>query len=311
MTTLISFISPVLVTIFLGCGLFYTTEASLREIDSTPISTKISNLEFIPFRDTAFVFGDRYMILDLKKQQVTLYVRDSANRIFNISSGNPYISEGMETPTGIFTIMSKSPLAISKQFNDAKLHSWMGINGNIGFHGLDGNGYYWNLGRRPSSHGCVRISREDGKKLYGLIPLGTPIFVTKGDHVIIPAFASKDDKITENDFLLSKRTPETVAFITTRLEEFYQGNQSLARARLVMDGKTIIGTKGYSNGFANKLPPYKKPSIVIPLEFSNVSIDNLWNPSFTTISKLISTVIENDSTTNKDMKVDTVINARI
>jgi len=311
MTTLISFISPILVTIFLGCGLFYTTEASLREIDTTPISTKVSNLEFLPFRDTAFVFGDRFMVLDLKKQQVTLYVRDSANRIFNISSGNPYISEGMETPTGIFTIMSKSPLAISKQFNDAKLHSWMGINGNIGFHGLDGNGYYWNLGRRPSSHGCVRISREDGKKLYGLVPLGTPIFVTKGDHVIVPAFASKNDVITERDFLLSKRTPETIAYINSRLEEFYQGNQSIARARLVMDGKTIIGTKGYSNGFANKLPPFKKPSIVFPLEFTSASIDNLWNPSFATFANLASSVVEKDSTSQKDMKVDTVINARI
>lgn len=311
MTTLISFISPILVTIFLGCGLFYTTEASLREIDSTPISTKVSNLEFLPFRDTAFVFGDRYMILDLKKQQVTLFVRDSANRIFNISSGNPYISEGMETPTGIFTIMSKSPLAISKQFNDAKLHSWMGINGNIGFHGLDGNGYYWNLGRRPSSHGCVRISREDGKKLYGLVRLGTPIFVIKGDHIIIPAFAQKNDVITNNDFLLSKRTPETVSFVNNRLETFYQGNQNLGRVRLVMDGKTIIGSKGYSNGFANKLPPYKKPSILFPLQFEITSIDNLWNSSFETFAVLSSSVLEKDSTSNKDMKSDTVINARI
>jgi len=311
MTTLISFISPVLVTIFLGCGLFYTTEASLRAIDATPISTKVSNLEFIPFRDTAFVFGDRYMILDLKKQQVTLYVRDSANRIFNISSGNPYISEGMETPTGIFTIMSKSPLAISKQFNDAKLHSWMGINGNIGFHGLDGNGYYWNLGRRPSSHGCVRISREDGKKLYGLVPLGTPVFVVKGAPVIIPAFAKKNDAINASDLQLAKRNAETVDFINNRLQEFYNGNQFHHRSRLVLDGKTIIGSRGYANGMAEKLPPFKRSSTFIPLEFTSTSVDNLWNTSFETFAALISSVTEKDSTSNKDMKSDTVINAII
>lgn len=311
MTTLISFISPVLVTIFLGCGLFYTTEASLREIDATPVSTTVSNLEFIPFRDTAFVFGDRYMILDLKKQQVTLYVRDSSNRIFNISSGNPYISEGMETPTGIFTIMSKSPLAISKQFNDAKLHSWMGINGNIGFHGLDGNGYYWNLGRRPSSHGCVRISREDGKKLYGLVPLGTPIFVVKGAPVIIPAFANRNDAINASDLLLTKRNTETLDFINKRLQEFYNGNQFHHRSRLVLDGKTIIGSKGYPNGIAEKLPPYKRSSTVVQLEFTTSSVDKLWNTSYHTYSVLKSTHENVDTTINKDMKKDTVINARI
>jgi hypothetical protein len=311
MTTLISFISPLLVTVFLGCGLFYTTEASLRDIATNQISTKVSNLEFLPFRDTAFVYGDRYMILDLKTQQVTLFVRDSANRIFNISSGNPYISEGMETPTGIFTIMSKSPLAISKQFNDAKLHSWMGINGNIGFHGLDGNGYYWNLGRRPSSHGCVRISREDGKKLYGLVPLGTPIFVVKGAPVIIPAFSKENDVISASDISLAKRNPETVELMNKRIQDFYNGNQNPTRARLVLDGKTIIGTRGYANGLAEKLPPFKKPSTVVPLQFTVSLVDNLWNTSYSSHSLLTSTVEPTDSTTNKDMKSDTVINAKI
>lgn len=310
MTTFISFISPFLVTIFLGCGLFYTTEASLREVNNLTISTKVSNLEFIPFRDTAFVFGDRYMILDLKTQQVTLFVRDSAKRIFNISSGNPYISEGMETPTGIFTIMSKSPLAISKQFNDAKLHSWMGINGNIGFHGLDGNGYYWNLGKRPSSHGCVRISREDGKKLYGLVPLGTPIFVVKGAPVIIPAFSRDNDVINASDFTLAKRNPETVELMNKRIQDFYNGIQNPLRSRLVLDGKTIIGTKGYANGLAEKLPPFKKPSTVVPLQFTVAFVDNLWNSqsSYSQFRSSISTV---DTTANKDMKSDTIINAKI
>lgn len=310
MTTLISFISPLLVTVFLGCGLFYTTEASLRDIATNQISTKVSNLEFLPFRDTAFVFGDRYMILDLKTQQVTLFVRDSANRIFNISSGNPYISEGMETPTGIFTIMSKSPLAISKQFNDAKLHSWMGINGNIGFHGLDGNGYYWNLGRRPSSHGCVRISREDGKKLYGLVPLGTPIFVIKGAPVIIPAFSKENDVISVSDISLAKRNPETVELMNKRIQDFYNGNQNPFRPRLVLDGKTIIGTRGYANGLAEKLPPFKKPSTVVSFQFTVSLVDNLWN-SDASYSHLQSSIISVDSTSNKDMKKDTVINARI
>ena len=310
MNTLISLISPFFVTLFLGCGLFYTTEASLREIDDTQISTTVSNLEFIPFRDTAFIFGDRYLILNLKTQQVSLFVRDSSPRIFNISSGNPYISEGMETPTGIFTIMSKSPLAISKQFNDAKLHYWMGINGNIGFHGLDGNGYYWNLGRRPSSHGCVRIAREDGKKLYGLVPLGTPIFVVKSPPVIIPAFAAINEELTISDFLLSKRTPETIEYINKRLLDYYNGVKHSRKTRLVLDGKTIIGTRGYSNGLAEKLPLFKRPTNIVAFQVTIASIDNLSYFS-TEVNAIFNDLKNSDTLKQKDMKTDTVINARI
>src|SRR5205085_7210285 len=102
------------------------------------------------YLDTIYTTDSIYLDVNLSRQNVTVRRRDGSSRTFLISSGNPSLSKGMATPPGVYTIQNMTPLAISKQFNDAKLHNWIGVQGGVGFHGLDGTGYYGNLGVRPS-----------------------------------------------------------------------------------------------------------------------------------------------------------------
>jgi hypothetical protein len=99
----------------------------------------------------------------------------------------------MSTPTGVFTVQNMTPMAISKQFNNAKLHHWIGVQGGVGFHGLDGSGYYGYLGKRPSSHGCMRMSREEISDMYNLVHPGALITVHYGDPARVIAFCDVVD----------------------------------------------------------------------------------------------------------------------
>lgn len=152
-------------------------------------------MQRLPIRDTIYTTADEYLDVNLANQTVTVVKRDGTKTRFLISSGNPYIRDGMATPQGIFTVQNKTPMAISKQFKNARLHWWIGVQGGIGFHGLDGSGYYWNLGKRPSSHGCIRMSRSEIKEMYALVNQGSVIKVHSGDPARVVAFCSKSDTL--------------------------------------------------------------------------------------------------------------------
>lgn len=147
-----------------------------------------------PF-DTIFTTDSLYLDVNLTKQNVTVKFKNGTERTFLISSGNPYIREGMSTPTGVFTVQSMMPMAISKQFNNARLHNWIGVQGGVGFHGLDGSGYYGYLGVRPSSHGCLRMSREEIKEMFKLVHSGALIRVHYGTPARVIAFCEPSDTV--------------------------------------------------------------------------------------------------------------------
>ncbi len=131
--------------------------------------------------DTLFVMDSCYIEVRLDSQKVYLHYSNGNVRTIPCSSGNIKINKAIETPEGIYTVQSKAPIAISKQFDSTKMYFWVGFNGNIGFHGLDGKGYYRFLGKRPSSHGCLRLSKEDAEWMFNNVPLGTPVIVDNGE----------------------------------------------------------------------------------------------------------------------------------
>ena len=176
---------------------------------------------FLPRKDTVFISGDEYISICLKTQTATLNRRNDSNLVFPISSGNENIEKGIKTTPGIFTVQSKIRLGISKQFNDAELINWIGFNGNIGFHALKGNGYYYTLGKRPSSHGCVRISREDSDTLYQYVKVGTPVIVYEETPARILAFLNDIYKHTQFKILSDNINLKTD--ISSRLENLYSG----------------------------------------------------------------------------------------
>jgi lipoprotein-anchoring transpeptidase ErfK/SrfK len=78
----------------------------------------------------------------------------------------------------------KPPVSIDAQQKKVESYSkdkhnplgvaWLGLNqGCIGLHGTNDPA---KIGR-CASHGCVRHRNEDIKKLYGLVPVGTPVYI--------------------------------------------------------------------------------------------------------------------------------------
>jgi hypothetical protein len=145
--------------------------------------------------DTVYTTDSVYLEVNLDRQNVTVHRRGGESRSFLISSGTPYIREGMSTPTGIFTVQNMTPMALSRQFNNARLHHWIGVQGGVGFHGLDGTGYYGYLGKRPSSHGCMRMAKDQIREMYGMVHPGALIMVHDGSPARVVAFCDADDTV--------------------------------------------------------------------------------------------------------------------
>src|SRR5688572_8578280 len=57
-------------------------------------------LSHLKLRDTVYTTDSVYLEVNLTKQNVTVHRRGGEARTFLVSSGNPYISEGMATPMG-------------------------------------------------------------------------------------------------------------------------------------------------------------------------------------------------------------------
>jgi hypothetical protein len=105
---------------------------------------------------------------------------------------------------------------------------------------LAGNGYYGLLGVRPSSHGCVRISREDGKALYDKVQLGTPVLVYKEEPAVALAFA--DTNISFDKFIMLPSDSRTFKNeMKHRQKNLYDSVGFVKNTkRLLLDGNTII-----------------------------------------------------------------------
>ena len=68
----------------------------------------------------------------------------------------------------------------------------MPFNQGIGFHSIDGTGYYAHLGVRPSSHGCIRMKHDDAETLFRDSPMGTLVLATNGYSARTIAFAPEN-----------------------------------------------------------------------------------------------------------------------
>ncbi len=215
--------------------------------------------------DTVYVTGDRYLDVSLAEQRVTLRYRNGDTLCYPISSGNRFISDGMATPTGIYSVQGKSPLAVSRQFDDAKLHSWIGFHGNIGFHGLDGNGYYRTLGVRPSSHGCLRMGREDIRILYKQVRTGTPVIVHNGQPARVLAFSDSASFDKTRGVQLASRNREQMALLKKRLDLLYSGKlYTSSLPPVYMDDTTRLRPGGYETGELTRVTLYHERPVVLP-----------------------------------------------
>src|SRR5688500_19086287 len=130
------------------------------------------NPSFGLLRDTVLVLDSTFLEVRLNEQAIYQHFRSGRVARYTCSSGDPRIKDGIATREGIYAIQWKAKKHMSQTFQ-CNLNYWMPFDGGIGFHGLEGRSYYRHLGRRPSSHGCVRIANETGQKILKDAPRGT------------------------------------------------------------------------------------------------------------------------------------------
>jgi len=211
------------------------------------------NFRYLHTHDTIFVLSDRYIEIDLARQFSFIHYNDGRVDSFAVSTGTDKISKGILTREGIFTVQTKLRKGISRQFNNAELINWIGYDGNIGFHGLKGNSYYGYLGKKPSSHGCVRISREDGAIMYDSISLGTPVIVHSSRPARILAFYQNDAKTETFQFIYEdiKLSKE----FRKRMELVYNGKINyILHSKFALDGSQILRRTRIEVGNSDLVP---------------------------------------------------------
>lgn len=118
-----------------------------------------------------------------RKQRLYYYQDGNIARMHVVSTARP----GHTTPQmkpgdysrrrgALGQVFRKSPWPRSRRYN-CTMPYWLAItsSGSHGIHGTSPNLYH-RLGR-PASHGCIRQHRRDAKKLYELVPIGTPVYI--------------------------------------------------------------------------------------------------------------------------------------
>jgi L,D-transpeptidase-like protein len=240
----------------LALGILAAKNTTTREVidmsDSTFSYTEYYQKQAL--KDTIYILSDRYIEVNLKAQTASLVLKNDSIYTYKISSGNPKIHKGMATPSGIFTVQNKTPMATSRQFNNAKLYFWIGFNMNIGFHGLASNGYYRHLGVGTSSHGCLRIGRDDAEDLYNRIKLGTPVIVFDSLPARCFKFSDMQEFDPRYDEFICKSSKKQFRRINKMIDRLEDGEYYLYnRTKYFLHPDTIMKPRGLSAGFAGKV----------------------------------------------------------
>jgi hypothetical protein len=106
-------------------------------------------------------FAKVQITIDLSAQQLTATRKNGETVVWKISSGRP----GFETPAGHYVVYRMEPDHKSDEYEQAPMpYSMFFSSRGLAIHGT----YERGLGR-PASHGCVRLSVANAKKLYDWI----------------------------------------------------------------------------------------------------------------------------------------------
>lgn len=277
---LFSFFAPVVLALFLFSGFISNTEESsitkFRSNDGfyelgTKQKTdgKINLLSATdlssPVKDTVYTDKDMWLEVRVDKQYVYEHWRDGRTVSFPVSSGNKFIHEAVEARPGLFAIFYRNEHHKSSQFDDASLYHFQTFNQGIGFHALDGTGYYGNLGVRPSSHGCIRMRHEDARQLYKDSEMGTLVIAHSGESKRTVGFAPKGYKQAKE-----YTKDEYKEMLAKNLYNVLNGNYFIEeRDFFVVDPKSIPAW-GVYNGYDAVLPKRQKsPQHIYSFKQSN------------------------------------------
>ena len=111
--------------------------------------------------------GPERVVISLSDQMAYIYRGDTLMAATTISSGR----DEKPTPTGIFSVLNKTPMYRSKKYDNAPM-PWAEF---FEPHGIALHGGY--VGNEPNSHGCVHLPTAFAKKLYSVTSIGTPVYI--------------------------------------------------------------------------------------------------------------------------------------
>ena len=201
-------------------------------------------------RDTVYTDKDIWLELRIDEQKVYVHYKNSGRvKMYPVSTGNKFLSKGIESRPGYFAVFYKEALHLSSQFDDAKMFCYMPFDMGIGFHSLAGTGYYGNLGVRPSSHGCIRMRAEDARAMFKETEIGTLVLVHRGATSRVVAFAPEG---FHNDAEYSKEDYNNL--FAYNLNSIYEGKYFInPPKRFIADGK-LIPKYGINIGSKESIP---------------------------------------------------------
>ena len=207
----------------------------------------------IGLKDTVYTDKDCWLELRIDQQMLYQHCRDGRVVKYPVSSGNKFLSRSIESRPGLFAIFHKEERHESSQYNNAEMFYFMPFNQGIGFHSLNGTGYYGNLGVRPSSHGCIRMRHEDVKKLFKESPLGTLVLAHHGKTARTVGFAPGD---FVNPDSLAK--DEEKFLIAENLQNVLEGKYFISDRKFFVVNPKVIPVSGIYIGYDAKLPERQK-----------------------------------------------------
>lgn len=122
-------------------------------------------------------YSGKYIEIDLSKQMLYQIEGETLVASHRVSTGK----WSMPTPTGEYTINSKTERAYSSRY-DLYMPYWMAfIGSSYGIHELpewaDGTKEGQSHLGTPVSHGCVRLGVGDAAEVYSWTPVGTPVII--------------------------------------------------------------------------------------------------------------------------------------
>ena len=208
----------------------------------------LASYDFKQLRDTVFTNKDHFIEVNLVIQQAILYSRDGSEFQFPISSGTKKVEKGMDTNIGLFAIQLKAKKLYSVQFDSTIMLDWMGFNNGIGFHALEGKGYYKYLGKKNVSHGCVRVSREDAEIVYEKVEKGTPVLVHKGNNAIKITFTSESESYNQYSYSVTYKK------LKERYQKLYDGDYLISSNEKILIDENNIYSSGLPIGNAELIP---------------------------------------------------------
>lgn len=216
-----------------------------NNVDEEKLKYKIN---YSSLKDTLFTTLDYFLEVDLSKQMSYLHSRYDSIKTFGVSTGTAKIKEGIETKEGIFAIQFKAERWRSVQFDSTLMLHFMTFNWGIGFHALAGKSYYKFLGVKRSSHGCVRVSKEDAKDIFDKVKYGTPVIVHNGNPAVYIGFAYENDKDLQYLEYQDLRN-----LVNERINNLYKGEYLLKpNKKLLIDNKNVTHA-GLPIGDGNKI----------------------------------------------------------